>query len=80
MFYGNADGFLTYLNERGREVSDDWDTGDINAALLVASEWLDNQYETSWIGYKKDFDYPIPISTFNVGLGWNFDFFIHKRF
>lgn len=56
MFYGNADGFLTYLNERGREVSDDWDTADINAALLVASEWLDNQYETSWIGYKKDFE------------------------
>lgn len=56
MFYGNADGFLTYLNERGREVSDDWDTADINAALLVASEWLDNQYESSWIGYKKNFE------------------------
>lgn len=56
MFYGNAEGFITYLNERGQEVSDDWMDEDINAALLVASEWLDSQYETSWIGYKVNFD------------------------
>lgn len=56
MFYGNADGFITYLNERGQEVSDDWMDDDINAALLVASEWLDSQYESSWIGYKVSFE------------------------
>lgn len=56
MFYGNASGFKNYLSERGREVSDDWDDSDINAALLVASEWLDNQYEDIWIGYKTAFE------------------------
>ena len=56
MFYGNADDFKSYLTERGREVSDDWMDEDIEAALLVASEWLDNQFETSWIGYKVTFN------------------------
>lgn len=56
MFYGNASDFITYLTERGREVSDDWSKEDINAALLVASEWLDSQYEDSWIGYKVAFE------------------------
>lgn len=56
MFYGNANDFKAYLSERGREVSDDWADEDINAALLVASEWLDNQYESSWIGYKVAFE------------------------
>lgn len=56
MFYGNASDFITYLTKRGREVSDDWSKEDINAALLVASEWLDSQYEDSWIGYKVSFE------------------------
>lgn len=56
MFYGNASDFITYLTKRGREVSDDWSKEDINAALLVASEWLDSQYEDSWIGYKVTFE------------------------
>ena len=56
MFYGNASDFRTYLTERGQEVSNDWSNEDINAALLVASEWLDSQYEDSWIGYKVTFE------------------------
>ena len=56
MFYGNASDFKNYLSERGRDVSDDWEDNDINAALLVASEWLDNQYENIWIGYKVAFE------------------------
>ncbi|MBP5699084.1 MAG: hypothetical protein J6W96_06125 [Alphaproteobacteria bacterium] len=56
MFYGNADDFKTYLSERGQEVSDDWMDEDIDAALLVASEWLDSQYEDLWIGYKVTFE------------------------
>ena len=52
MFYGNADDFEKYLTTRGYEIALDWDEDKINAALLVASEWLDNQYENLWIGYK----------------------------
>lgn len=56
MFYGNAAGFITYLEERGQDVPASWDNEDIEAALLVASEWLDSQYEDSWIGYKVTFE------------------------
>lgn len=56
MFYGNVAGFTAYLQERGQEVSDDWMDEDIKAALLVASEWLDSQYEDCWIGYKVTFE------------------------
>lgn len=52
MFYGNADGFITYLEKRGYEILYDWSEEDINAALLVASEWLDSHYENFWIGFK----------------------------
>lgn len=55
MFYGNAEDFKTYLIERGRDVSDTWTDEKIEAALLVASEWLDSQFEDLWIGYKLDY-------------------------
>lgn len=54
MIYGNAEDFKKYLRERGKEVSEDWSDEKINSALLVASEWLDSQFETMWIGYKSD--------------------------
>lgn len=56
MFYGSAEEFKQYLTARNREVSDNWSDEDIEAALLVASEWLDNQYEDSWIGYKNTYE------------------------
>ena len=55
MFYGNATDFATYFNERGFTVPTSWSEQQINAALLVASEWLDSQYEDVWIGYKNSF-------------------------
>lgn len=56
MIYGNAQGFEEYLTSRGFDVPIDWDEDKINAALLVASEWLDSQYESLWIGYKVTFE------------------------
>lgn len=53
MFYGNAEDFKKYHTSRGKQIPEAWDTSLIESALLVASEWLDFQYETSWIGYKK---------------------------
>lgn len=56
MVYGNASDFEEYLSSRGFEIPVDWDDEKINAALLVASEWLDSQYESMWIGYKVDYN------------------------
>ena len=56
MIYGNARDFTDYLTSRGFEIPNDWDDEKINAALLVASEWLDSQYENLWIGYKVTFE------------------------
>lgn len=56
MVYGNASDFEEYLSSRGFEIPVDWDDEKINAALLVASEWLDSQYESIWIGYKVDYN------------------------
>ena len=56
MIYGNAEDFQTYLTERGFDVPVTWDEEKINAALLVASEWLDSQYEDVWIGYKNTYE------------------------
>ena len=50
--YGDAAGFEDYFTARGRTVSPLWDTADINAALLVASEWIDGIYGSSFVGYK----------------------------
>jgi len=55
MFYGDAADFENYFSARGFELPVDWDEDKINAALLVASEWLDSQYEDLWIGYKNTF-------------------------
>lgn len=52
MFYGNAEDFRTYNVARGREVPDAWDDTLIDSALLVASEYIDANYENSFIGHK----------------------------
>lgn len=56
MFYGNVDDFKEYFTLRGKEIPEDWDDSKIESALLVSSEWLDNQFENSWIGYKVEFN------------------------
>ena len=53
-FYGNAVDFDTYHTDRGRTVSASWTTDDIEAALLLASEWLDDMYRNVWSGYPTD--------------------------
>lgn len=55
MFYGNAEDFKDYCISRGKEINESWSDSKIESALLVSSEWLDNQYEDIWVGYKIDF-------------------------
>lgn len=55
MYYGNVDDFQDYLTQRGRDVPATWSDEDMESALLVASEWLDNQFEDIWIGYKLNY-------------------------
>lgn len=50
--YGDAAGFVAYHEARGRSLPATWDDDSINAALLAASEWIDNIYGSSFIGYK----------------------------
>lgn len=52
MTYGDVAGFREYMENRGKELSSIWTDDKISSALLVASEWLDSQYEAIWIGYK----------------------------
>jgi len=52
MFYGSVADFKAYHTGRGRTVSDDWSDVQIEAALLVASEWLDDIYGEIFYGYK----------------------------
>lgn len=47
-------GFTEYHEQRGRVIPGTWDGGDIEAALLVASEWVDNIYGNLFIGQKTD--------------------------
>lgn len=56
MFYGNVDDFKEYFTLRGKVVPEEWDNSKIESALLVSSEWLDHQFENSWIGYKVKFE------------------------
>ena len=49
--YGSYAGFLAYHTERGRDVAD-YDEVQVNPALLVASEWLDNAYRDELPGLK----------------------------
>lgn len=53
-FYGNAAGFIVYSEARGRAILPAWITAVIEAALLVSSEWLDDQYDSVWTGYATD--------------------------
>jgi hypothetical protein len=48
-FYGTATAYKAYHLARGRDESAQVDA-DVEQALLVASEWLDGQYD--WPGYK----------------------------
>ena len=50
--YGSVEGFLTYHDERGRDVTEWTDDAQIASALLVSSEWLDNAYRDELPGLK----------------------------
>lgn len=55
--YGNATDFAAYHVARGRTVvigsgEGEWTEASVNAALLVASEWLDARYGQSFSGFK----------------------------
>lgn len=49
--YGTVSGFAAYHAARGRN-PDIFDDDDVNAALLVASEWLDGMYRAEYAGEK----------------------------
>lgn len=51
MFYGTFIGFVDYHTDRGRDVSE-YDEADVETKLLVASEWLDGSFASSFSGYK----------------------------
>jgi hypothetical protein len=52
MNYGDAAGFEAYFTDRNKDIPGTWDTAGINAALLVASEWIDGSYGSSFVGQK----------------------------
>ena len=52
--YGSAADFTTYHEARGRTISEDWDIDVIEAALLVASEWVDNSFGDLFSGFPTD--------------------------
>lgn len=49
--YGSAAAFEAYHEARGRTVPVSWDTAYIEAALLVASEWIDGKYGDRFYGF-----------------------------
>ncbi len=51
-FYGDAAGFTAYWAARGVELPGTADTATIEAALLVASNWLDQSFISSFQGLK----------------------------
>lgn len=51
-YYGSESGFRDYFEARGKDVPAEWDADIINAALLVASEWVDDVYGPQFSGYK----------------------------
>lgn len=51
MEYGTNDGFATYHMARGRTVAI-YNPADVTAARLVASEWIDARYRSSFAGTK----------------------------
>lgn len=52
--YGNVADFEEYHEARGRTIPGTWDDVSMEAALLVASEWIDNKYGLLFEGYKTD--------------------------
>ena len=52
--YGNVAEFKSYHTSRGRLISPNWSDEYITAALLVASEWIDNKYGVLFSGQKTD--------------------------
>lgn len=50
--YGTVDGFNTYHEARGRSVAAFTDDDEIEAAKLVASEWIDARYRSLFPGTK----------------------------
>ena len=53
MNYGSAVGFTAYHTARGRAAQiADYDDDEITPALIVASEWLDARYRSSFPGTK----------------------------
>lgn len=50
--YGTAAGFTSYHTARGTDVSAYTDDAVIEAALLVATEWIDAKYRSSFPGLK----------------------------
>lgn len=54
-YYGNATDFRTYHTARSRSIPAEWTDEVIEAALLVATEWLDRAYTDLFIGYKLEF-------------------------
>lgn len=50
--YGTADGFRAYLAERNITATNSTDDALVNAALLVATEWLDSRYRAVFPGLK----------------------------
>lgn len=51
MSYGDATSFIDYFTARGKDVSF-YDDDVIEAALLVASEWIDGIYGDFFVGHK----------------------------
>lgn len=51
--YGTPAGFITYHTARGRvAIVADYDDDEIQAQLLVASEWIDGLYRNRFSGWK----------------------------
>lgn len=50
----SVEGFVDYHEQRGKIVPATWEDSTIEAALLVASEWIDGIYGSSFIGEKAD--------------------------
>lgn len=52
--YGTKEDFAVYVEARGKELPVTADDAALEAALLVASEWLDGTYNNLFTGHKTD--------------------------
>lgn len=50
--YGDVESFRNYHTARGRTIPTTWSDDNITSILLLSTEWIDNTYEDSFIGYK----------------------------